>query len=507
MLVVKIGGTTGLDLEAVCADVAAQVKAGERLVIVHGGSGETNAISEQLGHPPRFVTSPSGFTSRYTDRETLEIFAMVTTGKINTLLVEALQSLGVNAFGLSGVDGRLMVAHRKEAIRVVENGKQRVLRDDYTGKIEKVNTELLRMLLDAGYVPVVAPLAISPEGVALNVDADRAAAMVAGAVGADKLILLTNVPGLLREFPDESTLIAHIDKAHVEESLAFAEGRMKKKVLGASGGVGAGRGRGRVRRWARAAPDCQCPRRERDSHLVTIFDTRVRLHLRRVLQAPARDRARRGRAPVGQRRQRVHRLCRRAGRSQPGPRQPGGCGGHGPPGGDADLPARDVLQRPARGAARTAGRDRARRACAACSSPTLAPRPSRPRSSLRVLATGRKETVAAMRGFHGRTMGALSATWEKKYREPFEPLVPGFRHIPYNDLAALAQAVTEQTAGVLLEVVQGEGGVRPGTAEFLRGAQALCRERGAMLIIDEVQTGLGRTGKMFAVEHSACSPT
>ena len=105
MIVIKMGGTTGVNVEAVMADIAAQVKTGQKVVVVHGGSGETNAISEQLGHPPRFVTSPSGFTSRYTDRQTLEIFAMVTSGKINTLLVEKLQKLGVNAFGLSGVDG------------------------------------------------------------------------------------------------------------------------------------------------------------------------------------------------------------------------------------------------------------------------------------------------------------------------------------------------------------------------------------------------------------------
>jgi acetylglutamate/LysW-gamma-L-alpha-aminoadipate kinase len=233
VIVIKIGGTNGVNLDAVCADAAAQMAAGLELIVVHGGSGETNAISEQLGHPPRFVTSPSGFSSRYTDRETLEIFAMVTTGKINTLLVERLQRLGVNALGLSGVDGRLMEAKRKEAIRIVENGKQRMLRDDYTGKIEKVNGALLHLLLRAGYTPVVAPLAISPDGVALNVDADRAAAMVAGAAGAEQLILLSNVPGLLRQFPDEGTLIPHIDKANVEQSLEFAEGRMRKKVLGA----------------------------------------------------------------------------------------------------------------------------------------------------------------------------------------------------------------------------------------------------------------------------------
>jgi LysW-gamma-L-lysine/LysW-L-ornithine aminotransferase len=122
------------------------------------------------------------------------------------------------------------------------------------------------------------------------------------------------------------------------------------------------------------------------------------------------------------------------------------------------------------------------------------------------LFSGRTEIVAAMRGFHGRTFGALSATWEKKYREPFEPLVPGFSHIPYNDLEALKAAVSEKTAAVILEIVQGEGGVRPGTPEFLQGAQQVCRERGALLIVDEVQTGWGRTGKLFAHQHYGLEP-
>lgn len=221
-------------MQAVCQDMAALVQSGQAAVVVHGGSAETNEISTQLGHPPRFVTSTTGFTSRYTDRTTLEIFAMVTNGRINTLLVEALQRAGVNAFGLSGLDGRLMQAHRKDAIRIVENGRQRMLRDDYTGKIETVNGQLLLSLVAAGLTPVVAPLAISPAGEALNVDADRAAAMLAGAVQATQLIILTNVPGLLRNFPDESSLIANLPRQGLENALSFAEGRMKKKVLGAS---------------------------------------------------------------------------------------------------------------------------------------------------------------------------------------------------------------------------------------------------------------------------------
>jgi len=122
------------------------------------------------------------------------------------------------------------------------------------------------------------------------------------------------------------------------------------------------------------------------------------------------------------------------------------------------------------------------------------------------LSTGRIGIVAAMRSFHGRTFGALSATWNKEYRQPFEPLVPGFSHVPYNDIPALEAAIGDGTAALLLEVVQGEGGVHSGTPEYLRRAQELSRERGALLILDEVQTGYGRTGKLFACQHDGIEP-
>ncbi|GAP15756.1 acetylornithine aminotransferase apoenzyme [Longilinea arvoryzae] len=117
------------------------------------------------------------------------------------------------------------------------------------------------------------------------------------------------------------------------------------------------------------------------------------------------------------------------------------------------------------------------------------------------ISTGRIAIIATMRGFHGRTLGALSATWNKKYREYFEPLVPGFSHVPYNNIQALENAVTNETAAVILEVVQGEGGVYPADPEYLQAARRICTERGALLIIDEVQTGFGRTGKFFAYQH------
>ena len=121
-------------------------------------------------------------------------------------------------------------------------------------------------------------------------------------------------------------------------------------------------------------------------------------------------------------------------------------------------------------------------------------------------SSGRSGIVAAMRAFHGRTFGSLSATWNKHYRQAVEPLVPGFSHVPYNNLERLQAAVNDETAAVLLEVVQGEGGVYPGDPDFLRGAQALCHERGAYLILDEVQTGFGRTGKLFAYQHFDLEP-
>ncbi len=122
------------------------------------------------------------------------------------------------------------------------------------------------------------------------------------------------------------------------------------------------------------------------------------------------------------------------------------------------------------------------------------------------LLTGRTGIVAAKRSFHGRTMGALSATWEPKYRQPFEPLVPNISHVAYNNLEALEAAVDEQTAAVLLEPVQGEGGVHPANPGYLEGVRSICDAKGALLVLDEIQTGYGRTGKLFAIQHSGVVP-
>lgn len=244
MIVVKVGGAEGVDLDAVAADVAALWLEGRRIVLVHGGSAETNRVAEALGHPPRFVTSPSGHVSRYTDRATLEVFEMVYAGKVNKGLVERLQRLGAPAVGLSGLDGRLFEGRHKATVRSVqEDGRVVVLRGDHTGTVDRVNTHLLGLLLDGGYLPVLTPPGASTDGVAINVDGDRAAAAVAVALHAEALLLLSNVPGLLARFPDPTSLIERVPANDVAAYIDVAQGRMKKKVLGAAEAVAGGVGR------------------------------------------------------------------------------------------------------------------------------------------------------------------------------------------------------------------------------------------------------------------------
>lgn len=240
MLVVKIGGGAGTEIDPAAANLAELLRAGRQAVLVHGASGETNLLAQRLGRPPRFVTSVSGIESRYTDRETLEIFEMAYCGKGNKALVEALQKRGVNAVGLSGLDGRILEGKRKDTLTILEGGKRKVLRGDYTGKVERVNARLLSLLLQHGYLPVLCPPAASYEGEAVNVDGDTAAALVAAALKAGEFVMLSNVPGLLRSVEDPASLIARIPARAIQEFMPLAHGRMKRKLMAADIALRAG---------------------------------------------------------------------------------------------------------------------------------------------------------------------------------------------------------------------------------------------------------------------------
>ena len=239
LTVIKIGGGRGIDPTAALADIAERVAAGEQVVVVHGCSAAADALAAELGEPVRYVTSTAGVRSRYTDARMMQIFLMAAL-RVNADLVQQLQGLGINALGLSGMDGGLLRGPRKEALRIVEDGRQRVIRDDFTGRVERVNTDLLRLLLAQRLTPVIAPLALADTGDAVNVDGDRAAAMVAAALEADTLVILSNVPGLLADAQDERTLVTSLCRLNVGQYEGQVSGGMRRKLIGAREALQAG---------------------------------------------------------------------------------------------------------------------------------------------------------------------------------------------------------------------------------------------------------------------------
>jgi acetylglutamate/LysW-gamma-L-alpha-aminoadipate kinase len=229
MIVLKIGGDIfkeGLK-PGLCKDVK-KILEDEKLVIVHGGGDEVTLVAEKLGKKQVFITSPSGTRSRYTDEETVEIYTMVMAGRINKAIVRWLLSQGVPAVGLSGIDAALLRAERKKRLLIVdERNRKRIIEGGFTGKITHVNTNLLVLLLESGYVPVVAPIALGKENEFLNVDGDRAAAQIAGALKADNLVFLTDVQGVLLKGKYAKKLLIQ----EAEKMLPEIGPGMDKKVL------------------------------------------------------------------------------------------------------------------------------------------------------------------------------------------------------------------------------------------------------------------------------------
>jgi acetylglutamate/LysW-gamma-L-alpha-aminoadipate kinase len=229
--VVKIGGSLEL---AGAGPLLAELAGFEgRLIVIHGAHLQLDRLSTLLGHPPRMVTSVRGEVTRYTDRETMDQFLMAYCGLVNKRLVEGLRREGADAVGLSAMDGGIATGRRKPDLRIVEGDRQRLLHDNHAGTIEAVDASLLRLLLDTGRLPVLTPPAISAQGEAINVDGDRLAAEVAIALGAQRLVILMNVPGLLRDPADEASLIPRLGLNDIEPHLPLARGRARVKLLAA----------------------------------------------------------------------------------------------------------------------------------------------------------------------------------------------------------------------------------------------------------------------------------
>lgn len=233
-VVIKVGGARAVDPAGALADVATLLEERD-VVVVHGGSTAVDDTLDRLGMEAEYVETPSGVVGRFTDSETMDVFKMVLPGLVNTDLVAGLQSEGVDAVGLSGVDGGLLAGPRKSAVRVVADGKRKIRRGDHSGRIREVDDTLLETLLAAGRTPVLSPPMAGHEDdgtiTPVNTDADRAAAAVAGALDAT-LVLLTDVPGILGDPDDHETLIERVETpADWDRLEAAAEGFMGRKVM------------------------------------------------------------------------------------------------------------------------------------------------------------------------------------------------------------------------------------------------------------------------------------
>jgi [amino group carrier protein]-L-2-aminoadipate 6-kinase len=230
VLVIKIGGSL-TDLDPLLREIAA---CDEQLVLVHGANRELNDLSNRLGHPPRMVTSERGEVSRFTDATTMDHFLMAYAGKQNKRIVERLRALGANPVGLTAMDGGIAIGRRKSDLRIKEGEKIKVLHDDHSGTIDRIEPRLLRLLLDAGYLPVVTPPAVSSDGVAINVDGDRLAMEMASALRADRLLIFADTPGFLRDVADEKSVIPLIRLDEVDQVAAYGKGRARVKLLAAA---------------------------------------------------------------------------------------------------------------------------------------------------------------------------------------------------------------------------------------------------------------------------------
>ncbi|MHA1380545.1 MAG: [LysW]-aminoadipate kinase [Candidatus Helarchaeota archaeon] len=231
LLVVKIGGkliSQEANVTNVLDDIASLPKQ-NKIILAHGGGPQINEVLKKMGKNPVVVKSPSGMTSRFTDAETRDVAEMVMGGKINKDLVALLQSRGIPAVGLSGIDGAIIKAKKKDKLMVIdeETGKKRILRGDYSGKIEKINTKLIKILLDNDFLPVISALAISENYEPLNIDGDRAALYIGSALNADKLILLTDVKGIILN--DE--IVKTVGRDEIDSLMQKVEGGMRKKLF------------------------------------------------------------------------------------------------------------------------------------------------------------------------------------------------------------------------------------------------------------------------------------
>jgi acetylglutamate/LysW-gamma-L-alpha-aminoadipate kinase len=227
MLIIKIGGGAGINLKGIMTDLA---EITEPYIIIHGANAVRDKLAEELNQPKKVITSVSGYSSVFSDETALDIMMMAYAGLKNKRIVELCQQNGINAVGLSGLDGKLIQGERNKGIRVKEGGKLKIVRD-FSGKPRSINASLLRLLLNNGYTPVLSVPIIDENNTAINTENDDIVTVLQETIQADKIIQLIEAPGFLDKKDDPDSLILKISQSELPQREAQVEGRMKRKIL------------------------------------------------------------------------------------------------------------------------------------------------------------------------------------------------------------------------------------------------------------------------------------
>jgi acetylglutamate/LysW-gamma-L-alpha-aminoadipate kinase len=227
MVIIKIGGGDAINVAGVVADL---VELHDRYIIVHGANAYRDALAERLRQPKRTLTSVSGYSSVYSDAAAIDLLMMAYAGLRNKRIVELCQQNGINAVGLSGLDGRLVQGRRNKGVRIRENGKLKIVRD-FSGKPQQVNTELLKLLLENDYVPVLCVPIADEKGFAINSENDDIINVIQSDFKAEKIIQLIEAPGFLENVADPDSLLKTMAQTELETREAQVQGRMKRKML------------------------------------------------------------------------------------------------------------------------------------------------------------------------------------------------------------------------------------------------------------------------------------
>lgn len=227
MIILKIGGGKDINTEGIIKDISRM--SGE-FVIIHGANHLRDGLAEQLGKPKKVLTSVSGYTSVFSDETAIDILIMAYAGLKNKRIVELCQQSGINAIGLSGIDGKMITGKRNQGIRIRDDDKLKIVRD-FSGKPKEVNGELIRLLLSNGYTPVLCVPILDENNFAVNSENDDIVNVLQKNLKADKIIQLIESPGFLEDKDDESSLVKNISKEELAKREESVEGRMKRKMM------------------------------------------------------------------------------------------------------------------------------------------------------------------------------------------------------------------------------------------------------------------------------------